>query len=248
MTTVDNISKGWEFELTGQPTKNWNITLNYSRTQATKSNIDAVTQKFMADNLKFYEGPGGQLRLWGAGSSAGNTTPTNPGQTPEIYPFTPGQSNGSTVGPQWIKGVYNPYLVIASAQGQSAPEVSPWRLNLVTTYTMDKTAFKGVFFGGGARLEAGRILGYRYDATTAILNVQEPLIGPNDRHLDAWLGYSRKVGIGSNRSVKWTIRLNLRDIGQKSHLVAAAYEPDGTLALARIQDGTSWQLTNTFEF
>jgi hypothetical protein len=34
----------------------------------------------------------------------------------------------------------------------------------------------------------------------------------------------------------------------KTELVAAQYEPDGSLALARIQDGMSWQLTNSFDF
>ena len=37
VSTVDNISEGWEFELTAQPVKNWNITVNYSKTEATKT-------------------------------------------------------------------------------------------------------------------------------------------------------------------------------------------------------------------
>ena len=249
VSTVDTISKGWEFELAGQPTKNWNVSVNYSRTDATKTNIDAVTQKFMADNLKFYQGPGGQLRLWGAGNTAGSAAVETINPTgPETYSYVYGTDNGNTVGPKWIQGVYNPYQVIASAAGQSAPEVAPWRLNLVTTYTMDRTAVKGLFFGGGLRIEAGKILGYRLDKTTGILNVDEPEIGPNDSHVDLWLGYSRKLGVGSGHAINWRIALNLRNVGDSTKLVDAKYEPDGTLALARIQEGTSWQLTNTFEF
>jgi hypothetical protein len=48
--------------------------------------------------------------------------------------------------------------------------------------------------------------------------------------------------------VNWRIQLNLHNIGEKSHLVADAVETDGSVALARIEDGMTWNLTNTFEF
>jgi outer membrane receptor protein involved in Fe transport len=246
VSTVDNISKGWEYELTAQPTKNWNITMNYSKTQATKTNIDPITKKFMADNLAFYQGPGGQLRLWGASQTAGYGTATNTAVAPEVYPYTPGQSNGSTVGPQWIAGVYNPYLVTALAQGQSTPEVAPWRFNLVTSYNFDQGPVKGFFTGGGYRMEAGRILGYGLDKTTYVVDVNQVLTGPTDHHYDLWIGYNKKFTY--NRKINWRIQLNLRDVGEASHLVAARYQPDGTLALARIQQGMTWQLTNSFDF
>ncbi len=245
VSTVDNVSNGWEYELSAQPIKNWNITVNYSRTEATKNNIDAITQKFMADNLAFYQGPGGQLRLWGASQTAGYGTNTNPTGLP-TYPWAPGQDNGSTVATKWIAGVYNPYLVTALAQGQSAPEVSPWRFNLITTYNFDRGVARGAFAGGAIRMEAGRILGYRLNPTTLVLDVKQVLVGPTDTHYDLWVGYSKKFELGKN--INWRIQLNLRDVGEKSHLVAARYEPDGTLALARIQQGMTWQLTNTFEF
>ena len=247
VSTMDNVSKGWEYELTAQPMKNWNIALNYSKTQATKTNIDPVTQQFMAANLAFYQGPGGQLRLWGANQTAGYTAITNPGQTPIVYSFTTGQQSGSTVGPGWIANVYNPYLVTASSQGQSAPEISPWRLNVVTTYTFDRGIAKGAFVGGAVRMEAGRILGYRLNADNSILDVHQPLMGPNDRYFDLWLGYNKKIDFASSK-INWRIQLNLRNVGTKSNLVPARYEPDGTLALARIEQGMTWQLTNSFEF
>lgn len=246
VATVDNVSKGFEYELSAQPLKNWNVAVNYSKTEATKTNIDAMTQKFMADNLAFYKGPGGQLRLWGASQKPGNGTNLTPTGPLPTYAYVAGQSNGSTVGPDWIAGVYNPYTVIASAQGQSTPEVSPWRLNLVTTYTIDRGILKHAFVGGGVRMEAGRILGYKLAADNLTLNVNQPLTGPSDTHYDLWVGYSAKFSM--SRNINWRIQLNLRNVGQGAHLVPAGYEPDGSLALARIQDGMTWQLTNTFEF
>jgi hypothetical protein len=248
VSTVDNISQGWEYEFTAQPIKNWNITVNYTKTQATKNNIDAITQKFMKDNLAFYQGPGGQLRLWGASQPAsyeGNYT-VNATAPFVTYPIAPGQNNGPTVGPQWINEVYNPYLVVANAQGQSAPEVSPWRLNLITSYSFDHGFLKNSFFGGAVRMEAGRILGYRYSPTLQTLDVHQVLVGPNDKYLDLWVGYKKTFELG--KKISWRIQLNLRNVGTKSRLVAARYQPDGSLALARIEDGMGWSLTNAFDF
>ncbi len=218
VSTVDNISKGTEIELSAQPIKNWNLTVNYAKTDASKNNIDPATVKFMADNLAFFQGPGGQLRLWGVG--------------------------GTPIGPDWVRNVYNPYLVSAKAAGQSTPEVSKWRFNAVTTYNFDRGVIKGAFVGGGVRIEAGRILGYRYDATLGTLDVSQPLMGPNDSHYDLWLGYQRKI----NRNLNWRIQLNVRDVGESTKLTPVRYQPDGTLALSRIQQGMTWDLTNSIDF
>jgi hypothetical protein len=37
-------------------------------------------------------------------------------------------------------------------------------------------------------------------------------------------------------------------VGEKDHLVAAGYNPDGSLYLARIQEGMGWRLENSFDF
>ncbi len=229
VTTSDVLSKGQEFELVAQPTKNWNITVNYSRTFATHESVDSTTTAFMANQFAFFSGVGGDLRLWGGGGgSAAN-----------------GYVGGNAIGPMWIRNIYNPYLVEVATEGHSAPEIAPWRFNLVTGYTFDRGPLKGYFIGGADRMEAGRILGYAFDTTTNFLNVNNPWVGSTDTHIDGWVGYSRRVFANK---VNWRIQLNLRNIGEKAHLVADAVEPDGSIGLARIQDGMTWTLTNTFDF
>jgi hypothetical protein len=219
VTTVDTLSKGEEFELTAQPTRNWNITVNYSRTFATHTNIDALTAGFMAQLTQFFNGPGGQLRIWGAG--------------------------GNTIQSNWIDNVYNPYLVEVDSEGQSAPEVAPWRLNAITTYNFDRGKLKGYFIGGAMRLEASRIEGYGYSPTLGTLNVNDVILGPEDQHFDLWFGYTRRIFANK---INWRIQANIRNLFQKTELVASQYEPNGDLALARIQEGMTWQLTNSFDF
>ncbi|HEY9153516.1 MAG TPA: TonB-dependent receptor plug domain-containing protein [Opitutaceae bacterium] len=221
VSTVDTISKGTEIELSAQPTKNWNLTVNYSHTNATRTNIDPATTKFMSDLYTFFTGPGGQIREWGPG--------------------------GNPIGKDWITNVYNPYEVEVLSAGQQAPEIAPWRLNGITTYTFDHGPAKGFLIGGAIRWEAAIIAGYRYNADlgpTGSLDPNDPIKGKEEKHYDLWVGYSRKV----YKNINWRIQLNLRDIGDKAHLVPSRIEPDGSLALARIEEGTSWQLTNSFDF
>ena len=236
-TTVDNLSQGTEYELSYSPVKNWNLIVNYSRIKATHENIDPVSADFIGRMTKFFNGPGGQLREWGNGS-------------------------GSTIGAQWNNSIVGPYTVLLNQLGHAAPEVSPWRLNAISNYTFDHGIVKGVFVGGAFRMEAGRIIGYKFDPTfknvnstdpnyanvTAVtlggLNVNQPYIGKNDTHLDAWVGYNRKL----TRKVNWRIQLNVKSLGESDKLVAGRVNPDGSIALARIQQGAGYQLTNSFDF
>ena len=218
-TTVDTLSRGEEYELSGQPLRNWNITANFARTFATHENIDALTKSVMSELNQFFAGPAGQLRFWGAG--------------------------GTPISQTWTNDVYNAYLVQLNSQGQSAPEVSRWRFNLITTYNFDRGPLNGCFIGGASRLEAGRIEGYAYSQTLGTLDVTKPWMGPNDEHFDIWFGYQRKIFM---KKIDWRIQANLRNVGEKTQLVPSQYEPDGSLALERIEEGMTWEIENSFTF
>ncbi len=234
--TADNLAHGVEVELSAQPVKNWNLTVNYSQVKATRENIDAAAQKFIGDLTQFMNGRGGQVREWWNG--------------------------GTTVGQQWNSSIVAPFAVKMNELGHEAPEMSPWRLNLVTTYSFDRGPIKGAFIGGALRAEAGRIIGYRYSSTfhnvisddpryaevaaltVGGLDVSQPFRGGNETHVDAWVGYARKL----THNINWRIQLNVRSVGEKDRLVAARINPDGGLALARIVQGMGWELTNVLDF
>ncbi|MEO6004981.1 MAG: TonB-dependent receptor plug domain-containing protein [Opitutus sp.] len=235
-TTVDNLSSGTEVELNFQPVKNWNITMNYSKVSATHENIDPVSKSFIGTLTKFMNGPGGQVREWFNG--------------------------GGTLGAQWNSSIVAPYAVLVNELGHAAPEVSPWRFNAISSYRFDHGFAKGIMIGGALRMEAGKIIGYEYDSkfvneissdpnyadvkalTLGGLNVNKPFKGETDTHFDMWIGYDRKI----TRDINWRIQLNIRDVGEKDRLTAARKNPDGSIALARIQQGMGFQLTNSFDF
>ncbi len=220
VASVDTSSKGIEFELTAQPIKNWNITLNASKTTASRTAVSPTIVSFMDTYTKFLAGPAGDLVLWG-------TDPTY-----------------NTFRAYWKNNIVNPYQVLRNQEGSSAPELAPWRFNVITTYSFDKGALKGGYVGGAYRWEDKRILGYQYSAAIDTLDISKPWYGPTDKHFDLWFGYSRKI----TKKINWRGQVNLRNVGESVGLVPVTLQPDGTKGLSRIQEGMTWQLTNTFEF
>jgi hypothetical protein len=235
-TTVDNLSQGTEVELFVQPIKNWDVTINYAKVSAKHERIDPVSSAFIGTMTAWMNGPGGQVRQW--------------------------YNGGSSVGSNWNSSIVAPYTVELNQLGKEAPEVSPWRVNVVSNYSFDRGFLKGVNVGAAYRVEAGRIIGYAYDpqyrnvnstdpnyaavafVTLGGLNPNRPFRGESEHHVDAWVGYTRKL----THKVNWRIQLNVRSLGENDRLQAARVNPDGSLALARIVQGAGYQLTNSFDF
>jgi len=77
-----------------------------------------------------------------------------------------------------------------------------------------------------------------------VASTNQPFYSKTDYHVDAWVGYSRKL----THNIDWRIQLNMKSVGEKDHLVTAGMNPDGSISLARIEQGMGWQLTNSFDF
>jgi hypothetical protein len=193
-------------------------------------------QVFISQVTGFMNGPGGQVRMW--------------------------CNSCGTLGSDWNSSVVAPFTVQLNDQGHEAPEVAPWRLNLISTYTFDRGPIKGWFVGGALRVEAARILGYKYDPTFKNVNSNDPNYanvqgghaGRTERQR-ALLRFQRHAPrrmawlfAEAVQQVNWRIQLNMQNVGEKDHLVAAGYEPDGSLALARIEEGMGWRLENSLDF
>ena len=118
-------------------------------------------------------------------------------------------------------------------------------MNVVSNYTFDHGPLNGANIGVGYRWQQGVILGYGLNAAKDNLDVNKPYWGKSQDNIDLWAGYNWKRKFG-----KATLRTqpNLRNVGQSPHLVAISIQPDGGSAGFRIQEGMTWQLTNTLSF
>ncbi len=221
--TVDTLSKGYEIELIAQPTKNWNVSVNVAKTFATRESLAPTIVNLINEMTAFFAGPAGDFRWWGGGV-------------------------GNSIRTQWQNNVLNPYNTFKSQEGSNAPEIAPWRFNVVTTYSFDHGTLKNAFLGGGYRWEGARVLGYQFDQSLnnglGALDISKPWKSDTDQHFDLWVGYAHKL----NEKLNWRIQLNLRNVGENAGLDPVSINPDGTVAFARITEGMNWQLTNTLEF
>ena len=75
-------------------------------------------------------------------------------------------------------------------------------------------------------------------------DINQPIYGPTESHFDAWVGYQRKL----SDKIDWRVQFNVRSVGEKSKLVTAAVEPDGSVAQQRIMSGATYDFSMKFMF
>jgi outer membrane receptor protein involved in Fe transport len=223
--TEDSESKGWEYEFSAVPVKNWRITFNAAQTKATRKNIGG---KALADFIAAYEKAltttaAGDLRIWWGG--AGNET--------TLF--------------QWRNNVGSEYAQRRLQEGTNVPELREWRFNMITNYDFDRGFLKGVNVGGGVRWQDEIVIGYRPVAgpnNTISFDIANPYMGPSETNFDFWIGYGRRIA----KNIDWRIQLNVRNAFEDDSLIPITTQPDGTPAAYRIAPTQVWTVTNTFKF
>jgi len=217
-------SKGFEFEATLRPVKNWDITFNASKVDATQTGLGKAAIKQLTGMADLFLGTGVQYAgIWGGYEGAKN---------------------------MFLSGIWAPYLTQVALIGGDQPEMRKYHFNFITNYHFDRGWAKGLDVGGAWRWEDRAILGYGIHETTIygekawIADVTKPIYGPTDSHADLWVGYQRKL----NSKIDWRVQLNVRSVGENTHLVTAAVEPDGSVAQSRIVNGAAYDLSLKFTF
>lgn len=236
----DSFSEGYEVEFNAQPTRNWRLTLNASKTEATRSNVGGAN---LAEFVQAYETflnttavdangntfrPGGDLRIWWGG--AGNET--------ALF--------------QWNTNVGSNYLARALQEGSNVPELREWRVNAITNYDFTEGRLRGVNVGGAIRYQSEIVIGYpaipNPDTSVSypvyVFDIPNPYMGPAETDIDLWVGYGRKIF----RNIDWRVQLNVRSLGKGNDLIPITTQPDGTPAGYRIAPRQYFSLTNTFRF
>jgi outer membrane receptor for ferric coprogen and ferric-rhodotorulic acid len=216
--TIDDESKGIEFEVTGQVAKNWNVSINASKQTAQQVALGTALNQFVTAQYQKFQSPAGDLRLW--------------------------WGSDMTLRQYYQANIYGSFQFLQAGNGRMVPEMSPWRFNLVTNYAFDHGLLKGANVGLGYRWQQGVILGYGLLSDYSNLDINKPIWGKNTYAVDLWAGYEHKL----SKKFNWRIQLNIRNFDSKAHLEPLSVEPDGTPALQRIVEGQTWFLTNTLSF
>ena len=239
--TEDSHSEGYEFELTANPTPNWRIAANASRTEASRTNVPGTSFKEIADFVDnaIMNTDAGLMPTWSIDAGADRT----------------GGPYGLIFRPEW--------LTLNALNGQKQSEVRKWHANLITNYTFDAGPIKGLGVGGGYRWEDRGVIDYAPQLLadgTYTVNLNAPFYSPSNSTVDLWISYSRKL----SKDINWKIQLNVFNAFGKNELVPFRASVDYTKLMGQtltpgmtvpmkasaftIREGLSWQLTNTFEF
>jgi TonB-dependent Receptor Plug Domain len=233
-------SKGWEFELDANPTRNWRVTVNATETNAVVTQVgDPALAKFMADTTAYVKGPGGfQQWYWGNSVAPG---------VPDVAQAFYTQYNGSLP----ALGTY--YAELQQQQGVAASQLAKWRFNLTTNYDFDHGFLKGVNVGGGVRYTGSEILGYPPSGDPSAPppyypNFSKPEMGGGETYFDLWVGYHRKL----TKKVGWNIQLNVTNVGRGNYLIPVSYQAPvngvASPAFYRIGPTQEFTLKNVLSF
>ncbi len=227
--TEDTESKGYEFELTANPTSNWRISFNASQTEATRRNVGGKNLSDMIEYLdSMFLGSNGDLLPAALLPQWGNA--------------------GLTV----YKNVYQPfrsqYSQLKLTEGTATPEIRKWRFNLVTNYAFTDGALKGFSVGAGYRWQDKVAIGYpvvEEGPNMYGFDLKHPVYGPEEDAIDVWAGYERAL----TDKINWRIQVNVRNLGAGDELIPISLQADGkTPAAYRIAPCQEWFVTNTFSF
>lgn len=240
IVSQDIEAKGYELEATIRPIRNWDLTFNASKLEAVQTALGPENSAFIEKEYQFFTGAAGNLPLWGFWNGGVNTA-----TTPYSLPLT------STLRGYFLQNIWSAYQLQTAQTGTAQPELRRWNFKLITNYRFVNGPLKGLNVGGGYRWASKPILGYGVSQTTDatgapvwIMDVKKPLYGTIDEHVDAWIGYQRKL----RGNLTWRIQLNVRNVGERPRLSPVSVEPDGTWAQERILMGETYELTTKIAF
>jgi outer membrane receptor protein involved in Fe transport len=223
--TADTQSKGYEFELTANPTPNWRVSFNASQTTAVRTNVGGPVLDELVGYLdKMLAGPAGDLVRFNSDYSASN-------ELRQAWLPWRGQ-----------------YTLLKLQEKTAASELRKWRYNFVSNYSFNQGLLKGAGIGGSYRWQDKVVIGYPVIPGTgglASFDLSKPYYGPTESSFDAWVSYEHRL----TKKINWKVQLNGRNLFGKNDIIPISVEPDGkTWASVRIAPNREWFVTNTFTF
>ena len=222
-STTDVVSKGYELELTYNPTPGWRISLNASKKDAVNSDSVSELLRYTNELQDIWSGPAADLE------------------------FVDNNNQARVVGSYTTADIVAPIRLAASQDGVATQELRKWHFNAVTNYSFNDGALKGFNIGGAMRWMDKVAIGYPsvVDEVTrsAVYDVRNPYFGSSEAYYDAWIGYRHP-----SDGVTWSVQLNVRNLFADDDLIPVATQPDGSVAAWRLPQPTLWTLTTRFEF
>ena len=230
--TANSQSKGMEFELTYNVTKNWRVFGTVTREQAEQSNIAPALTSFINQRVAYWQANG----LW-----------NGPTTTKQDWCGCP--ETGQQV---FNSDVLGPFVAYQAASGQPSQQLHKWKASLVTNYTFDKGVAKGFGLGTGVRWFDKTIIGDPaiYTAENGVptvtgLDLAHPYTVPGQTTVEAWATYARKI---LDDKYLLSFRLEADNLQSGGGYMAVNANSDGTHQLFKIMPPRTYYFTTELKF
>src|SRR6185436_17967930 len=153
--TTDLVSEGDEYEIVANPTRNWRIAFNASKSTAIRSNTGLDLQDILLNGVvPLIAGPAGTLVQ---------------------------ETNGTQFGNANRNGVIVPMLQITTQDGSPTSELRRWHWNFVSNYRFTEGFVRGFNVGAAARWQDKIAIGFPVivdPVAGPIPDVKHPYYGP----------------------------------------------------------------------
>lgn len=229
--TYDAVTKGYEVELTANPTSNWRIFGNFSYNKSVNTNLGLESINYEKQNRDFWlQGTNGRVLLDGSGRLA---AVANDG-TAVIDTVAKAVAN--------IEQLYN--TDYTQGDGQRPRGQVPYKVSARTNYTFSHGFLKGFGVGGGVRYSSEPIVAFSQatSATPVLL-----LYGPQLTQVDANLSYRLPVKWG-NHPYAWFAQINADNLLDDTKIVPMRESSTGQVITYRLQAPRRLSLTLKLDF
>lgn len=255
--SCDTSSRGYELEMTYNPSRNWRIKLTGSKASTRDDRIGTDIYDFWINNIPKW----GALRY---DSVAGNGDGKGPlwwsTQINTVFnQYLPNASlgvNGDTT--IWDARIYTTeymatYKNLASNVGKPRSQEREYHFAAITNYDFTRGRLKDFGIGGAVRWESKAAIGFLAGApetsgafTGAVLTLDnnKPVYDKARAYFDLSASYRLKF---YGNKIQSKIQLNVQDALENGRLQAIAVNPDGNPYAYRIVDPRRFVLSMTFD-
>ena len=255
--SCDTSSRGYELEMTYNPSRNWRLKLTGSKSDARDDRIGTNIYDFWINNVPFWSSlrydsvPGngdGRGPLWW--STQINTV---------FNTYLPNASLGAnTDGTIWANRLYTTeyiatYQNLASNVGKPRSQMREYRFAGITNYDFTRGPLKNFNVGGAVRWESKAAIGFLagpvetsgpFQGAVLTLDNDKPVFDQARAYFDFSAGYRFKL---FKEKITSKLQLNVQDAFEDGRLQAVAVNPDGRPYAYRIVNPRRFVLTLTFD-
>ncbi len=238
----DIVSKGYEVEMTYNPTRNWRIKF----TGAQQIAIDAAIGP---EQFNYWQE---RLPVWT--TARGDSVPGNGDGRGAPYWTTIPVLGGDTPETAYYNGLISPYLFSVANVGKPRTQVRKYRWNTVTNYTFTEGRLKNFNVGGAVRWEDKASIGFYGAAPSTLpgsfrgvvleLDPNRPIYDKARYYFDLSAGYRFRL---FNDKVRTNVQLNVRNAFEDGRLQPVAANPDGSIYAYRIIEPRRFILSASFD-